>query len=146
MFYNLYCKNVANFMLQLQITANRMQRFLNLFIFTDALHVSGVPPPIIRSTKLYIQLQVLSTNTAASCYRGKDGRSISSTVGASSSIGWQYLKLYLQLCTPEDGRRNRLKICRASVKINKFKEHCILLAVICNYITMHGRMNIKVSC
>jgi hypothetical protein len=27
--------------LQLQITANKMQRFLNLFIFTDALHVSG---------------------------------------------------------------------------------------------------------
>jgi len=26
---------------QLQITANKMQRFLNLFIFTDALHVSG---------------------------------------------------------------------------------------------------------
>jgi hypothetical protein len=33
--------------------------------------------------------------------------------------------------------------CRASVKINKFKKHCILLAVICNYITMHGRINIK---
>jgi hypothetical protein len=26
---------------QLQITANKMQRFLNLFIFADALHVSG---------------------------------------------------------------------------------------------------------
>jgi len=26
---------------QLQITANKMQLFLNLFIFTDALHVSG---------------------------------------------------------------------------------------------------------
>ena len=27
--------------LHLQITANKMQRFLNLFIFTDALHVLG---------------------------------------------------------------------------------------------------------
>jgi len=36
--------------------------------------------------------------------------------------------------------------CTASVKINKFKKHCILLAVICNYITTHGRMNIKLSC
>jgi hypothetical protein len=27
--------------LQLQITANKMQLFLNLFIFTDTLHVSG---------------------------------------------------------------------------------------------------------
>jgi len=28
---------------------------------------------------------------------------------ASSSIGWQYLKLYVQLCAPDDGRRNSLK-------------------------------------
>ena len=28
---------------------------------------------------------------------------------ASSSIGWQYLKLYVQLCSPDDGRRNGLK-------------------------------------
>ena len=35
--------------------------------------------------------------------------SISSTIAASSSIGWQYLKLYVQLCAPDDGRRNRLK-------------------------------------
>ena len=26
-----------------------------------------------------------------------------------SSIGWQYLKLYVQLCAPDDGQRNRLK-------------------------------------
>jgi hypothetical protein len=35
--------------------------------------------------------------------------SISSTVATSSSIDWQYLKLYVQLCAPDDGRRNRLK-------------------------------------
>jgi hypothetical protein len=35
--------------------------------------------------------------------------SISSTVAASSSIGWQYLQLYVQLCAPDDGWRNRLK-------------------------------------
>jgi len=45
--------------------------FLDLFIFTDALCFQAVPPPIIRSTQLYIQLQVLSTNTATSCYRGR---------------------------------------------------------------------------
>jgi len=27
----------------------------------------------------------------------------------SSSIGWQYLKLYVQLCAPDDGQRNCLK-------------------------------------
>jgi len=31
------------------------------------------------------------------------------TVAASSSIGRQQLKLYVQLCAPDDGRRNRLK-------------------------------------
>jgi hypothetical protein len=36
-------------------------------------------------------------------------RSISSTIAASSSIGWQYLKLYVQLYAPDDGQRNRLK-------------------------------------
>jgi len=35
--------------------------------------------------------------------------SISSTVAASSSIRRQCLKLYVQLCAPDDGRRNRLK-------------------------------------
>jgi len=30
-------------------------------------------------------------------------------IHASSSIGWQYLKLYEQLCAPDDGRRNCLK-------------------------------------
>jgi len=33
--------------------------------------------------------------------------------------------------------------CRSSVKINKFKKRCILLAVICNYIMKYGHINIK---
>jgi len=33
--------------------------------------------------------------------------------------------------------------CRMSVKINKLKKRCILLAVIWNYNTMHGHTNIK---
>jgi hypothetical protein len=39
-----------------------MQRFLDLFIFFDKLlyMFQAVPQPIIRSTKLYIQRQVLS--------------------------------------------------------------------------------------
>ena len=35
--------------------------------------------------------------------------SISSTLATDRSIVWQYLKLYVQLCTPDDGRRNHLK-------------------------------------
>jgi len=72
--------------------------FLDLFISKDALHVSGGASAHHQEHKLYIQLQVLSTNTAASSYRGRDGTSvISSTVAA------------VQLCVPDDGRRNRLK-------------------------------------
>jgi len=52
------------------ITANKMKRFLN-YLFLKTLYMfQAVPPPIIRSTQLYKQLQLLSTNTAASCYRG----------------------------------------------------------------------------
>jgi len=49
----------------------------------------AVSPPIIRSTKLYIQRQVLSKQYC--CYRGWDGipwSSISSTIAAGSSIGF----------------------------------------------------------
>ena len=55
---------------------------LNLFISTDALHVSG------GSSAHYQE---------------------HTTVHTASGIGWQYLKLYVQLYAPDDGRRNRLK-------------------------------------
>jgi len=49
-----------------------MQHFL-IYLFLQTLYMfQAVPPSIIRSTYLYIQRQVLSTNTAASCYRGRD--------------------------------------------------------------------------
>jgi len=35
-----------------------MQRYALVFITTNALHVSAVPPPIIRSSKLYTQHRV----------------------------------------------------------------------------------------
>jgi len=61
-----------------------MQLFL-IHLFLQKMYMfQAVPLPIVRSTQLYIQLQVFSTNTAASCYRGVD---IYSTVAASSSIG-----------------------------------------------------------
>jgi len=46
-----------------------MQRlfiYLFIYLFLQTLYMfQAVPPPIIRSTYVYIQLQVLSTNTAA---------------------------------------------------------------------------------
>jgi hypothetical protein len=73
-----------------------MQLFLNLFVFTYALHVPGS-----CSTRLQEHITVLT----------------------ASGVVTQY--------------------CRASVNKNKFKKSCILLAVICNYIMMHGHVNIK---
>ena len=47
-----------------------MQRFL-IYLFLQTLYMfQAVPSPIIRSTKLYIELHVFSTNTAAGWYRG----------------------------------------------------------------------------
>ena len=56
--------------LYFQITTHKMRRFL-IYLFLQIIYIfQAVPPPIIRSTKLYIQLQALSTNTAACCCRG----------------------------------------------------------------------------
>ena len=52
-----------------QITANKMQRFLIYLLLQTLYMFQVVPPPIIKSTQLCIQLQVLSTNSGASCYR-----------------------------------------------------------------------------
>jgi len=44
--------------IQFQITANKMQHFF-IYLFLQTLYMfHAVPPPIIRSTQLYIQLQV----------------------------------------------------------------------------------------
>ena len=60
----------------------KMQRVPNLFISTDALHVSGC-------SSAHHQEHV--------------------TVHTASGIVNQYLKLYIQLRAPDDGRRNSLK-------------------------------------
>jgi hypothetical protein len=67
----------------------QMQLFVIIY-FYKALHVSG----------------------DSSTHHGWDGTPwspISSTIPACSSIGWQYVKLNVQLCAPDDGRRNRPK-------------------------------------
>ena len=62
--------------------------FLDLFISTDALHVSGGFSAHRQEQKLYIQLQVLSTSIAASAIMDEmELRSISSMIAASTNIG-----------------------------------------------------------
>ena len=130
-----YCQPI----LLLAATVGEMEllwSFLNLFIFTDALNVSGgssahhqehitvhtvsgIVKPILLPAATVEEMEPLLS-------------SISSTVAASSSIGWQYLKLYVQLCAPDDRAEEPPETFRASVKINKFIKRCILLVVICN--------------
>jgi len=50
-----------------QITTNKMQHFLIYLFLQTPYMFQAVPPPIIRSTQLYIQVQVLSISTAAYC-------------------------------------------------------------------------------
>jgi len=71
-----------------QVTANKMQRFL-IYLFPKVpCMFQAVSPPIIRSTRLYKQLQVLSTNTAASCCREWDGTTLLLKRGAGPLHWW----------------------------------------------------------
>jgi len=71
--YGFWHSYVQGSRIYFQITTNKMQLFL-IYLFLQILYMfQAIPPPIIRSTKLYIQPQVLSTNTVACC----------------SSIDWQ---------------------------------------------------------
>jgi len=84
--------------------------FSRSIYFYKLLHVfQAVPPPIIGSTKLCIQHQVLSNRYCCLLLSWMRWHcsSISSTIAAVSV--WQYLTLYAQFCAPDDGRRNRLK-------------------------------------
>jgi hypothetical protein len=64
--------------------------------------------PIIRSTQLYKTASGIVNQYCCQLLPWLRWN-ISSTVAASSSIGCPFLKLFVQLCAPDDGRRNRLK-------------------------------------
>jgi len=74
-----------------------MPSFLNLFIFTDASHVSG-------GSSAHHQEQI-SVRAASGIATVEEMLHLA----GSSSFGWQYLKLHVQIFAPDDGRRNRLK-------------------------------------
>jgi len=90
----------------------------------------AVPPPIIRSTKLYIQHQVLSNQYCCLLQQQELVSSISSTIAV---LVWQYLTMYVQFCAPDDGRRNRLEHVEQFIEINRSIKRCILLVVIWRY-------------
>jgi len=85
----------------------------------------AVPLPIIRSTKLYIQHQVLSNQYCCLLLLWMRWNLRSAAV-----MVWQYLTLYVQFCAPDDGQRNRLKHVEQFIEINRLRKRCILLVVL----------------
>jgi hypothetical protein len=116
----------------------------------------AVPLPIIRSTKLYIQRQVLSIfDSTWHCQYLTTWRCQYLTTSDAVNIWqyptlsifdntrhcqyltipdavniWQHLTLYVQFCAPDDGWRNRLKHVKQFIEINRLKKRCILLVVL----------------
>ena len=97
--------------------------FLNLLISTDALHVSGSSSahhqehnnctcrfrycqPILLLAAIMDEMELCS---------------ISSMIAASSSIGWQYLKLHVQLLCSWWWVEELPETCRASVEVSKLR-------------------------
>jgi hypothetical protein len=58
-----------------KVQPTRCNVFRSIYFYKLLYMFQAVPPPIIRSTKLYIQRQVLSNQYC--CYRGWDGTSLS---------------------------------------------------------------------
>jgi hypothetical protein len=58
----------------------------------------AIPPPIIRSAKLYIERHVLSNQHY--CLLLKQQAVV---------LVWKYMTLHVQVCAPDDGRKNLLK-------------------------------------
>ena len=69
----------------------------------------AVPPPIIRSTKLNIQRQVLSNQWCCLLlsWMRRNGVPSHPRQQQAAVLVWQYLTLYVQFCAPDDGRRNQ---------------------------------------
>ena len=86
----------------------------------------AVPPPIIRSTKLYVQRQISSNQYCCLLLSWMRW----------SKVPYHPRQLYVQFCAPDDGRRNRLKHVEQIIEINRSRKHCILLVVLQIY--YHG--------
>ena len=57
----------------------------------------------------------------------------------------QYLTLYVQFWTPDDGRKNRLKHVERLTEINKFWNIASRWLYSANILAMYGPMNVKLS-
>jgi len=98
---------------------NRQDATFSLSIYSYKLlyMFQAVFSPIIRSTKLYLQRQVLSNQYCCLLQQG-------------AVLVWQYLTLYVEFCAPDDGWRNCLKHVEQFIWINRERKRCILLVVL----------------
>jgi len=49
----------------------------------------------------------------------------------------QYLTLYVQLCAPDDGRRNRLKHVEQFIEINRSRKRCVSYCIVLYCIVLY---------
>jgi len=68
---------------------------------------------------------------------------ICQTAAAVAAAVWHIPLLYTKFWAPDDGRKDRPKHVERFTRINNWDKRCILLAVLYEYITMHGPTNIK---
>jgi hypothetical protein len=96
--------------------------------------IQAVPPPIVMSTKLYIQRQVLSNQY---CYL------------LLSWMRWNCVpshprqQQYVQFCAHDDGRRNRLKHVEQFTEINRSRKRYICCFYFRDILAVHGYMKVK---
>ena len=136
-------KHIEDTINYFQITTYKMQYFLDLFIYTDVLHVSSGSSAHHQAHKncansfRYCQPILLLAAIAASSNISLQYQQpilLLATIAASSSIGLQYLKLYVQFLCSWWWAEEPLETCRTSVEMYKSRKCCILLVVIWKYI------------
>jgi hypothetical protein len=108
-----------------------MQRFLDLFISINcSTCFRRFLRPSSGAQNCTYSVRYCQTNTAACCYRGRDGTAFhlihdTSRLTISDAV--------CTVCAPDDGRRNRLKHVGQFIEINRSRKRCILLVVTQRY-------------
>jgi hypothetical protein len=92
---------------KIQSTTNKMQRFLDLFIF-------------INCSTCFRRFLRPSSGAQNCTYSVR--YSFHPRQQQAAALVWQYLTLYVQFCAPDDGRRKRLKNVEQFIEINSLRK------------------------
>ena len=114
--WNCAVQGYGHFFFYFQVQPTRCNVTL-LIYFCEMLYMfQADSPPIIRSSKLYIQHRVLCQILLLPA----------TTVAGSSKGLTKYPMLYIQFWAPDDGRRNRLKYVERFTEINKLRNFVLI--------------------